>query len=72
MAIVRVARDPGRIVNLTQEQFAERFRIPIGTLRDWEQGRRKPEAPALAYLAVIEHETEAVDRALALERHAAQ
>jgi putative transcriptional regulator len=59
---VRLAR---QALGLTQEQFAERFRIPIGTLRDWEQGRRKPEAPALAYLAVIERETDAVDRALA-------
>ncbi|MEJ8571749.1 helix-turn-helix domain-containing protein [Microbaculum marinum] len=59
---VRLAR---QALGLTQEQFAERFRIPIGTLRDWEQGRRKPEAPALAYLAVIEQETDAVDRALA-------
>lgn len=59
---VRLAR---QALDLTQEQFAERFRIPVGTLRDWEQGRRKPEAPALAYLTVIEHETAAVDRALA-------
>lgn len=49
---------------LTQEGFAERFRIPIGTLRDWEQGRREPDAAALAYLRVIEREPEAVARAL--------
>jgi putative transcriptional regulator len=62
----------GREVRLTRERlglsqaaFAARFRIPVGTLRDWEQGRRMPEAPALAYLAVIAREPEAVDRALA-------
>ena len=50
---------------LSQEQFAARYRIPVGTLRDWEQGRREPDAAALAYLRVIEREPEAVDRALA-------
>ena len=29
-----------RSLDLTQEEFAERYHIPIGTLRDWEQGRR--------------------------------
>jgi putative transcriptional regulator len=50
---------------LTQEAFAERYRIPVGTLRDWEQERREPDAAALAYLRVIEREPEAVARALA-------
>lgn len=27
---------------LSQTQFAKRFNIPVATLRDWEQGRRKP------------------------------
>jgi putative transcriptional regulator len=30
-----------------------RYRIPLGTLRDWEQGRSYPDAPARAYLEVI-------------------
>lgn len=50
---------------LTQEEFSARFRIPLGTLRDWEQGRREPDAAALAYLRVIEREPAAVARALA-------
>jgi len=50
---------------LSQEEFAERYRIPIGTLRDWEQSRREPDAAALAYLTVIERDPEAVRRALA-------
>lgn len=61
-ARVRHAR---RRSGLTQEAFAERYRIPLGTLRDWEQGRREPDAAALAYLRVIEREPEAVERALA-------
>lgn len=38
---------------MTQEQFAAAYRIPVGTLRDWEQGRKRPDAPARAYLAII-------------------
>ncbi len=42
-----------------------RHRIPVGTLRDWEQARREPDAAAaLAYLRVIEREPEAVARDL--------
>jgi len=37
----------------TQEAFALTYRIPLGTLRDWEQRRKHPDAPARAYLAVI-------------------
>lgn len=42
-----------RALGLTQEEFAERYRIPLGTLRDWEQGRTEPDQPARAYLRVI-------------------
>jgi putative transcriptional regulator len=45
---------------LTQEEFADRYRIPIGTLRDWEQGRKLPDAPARAYLTVIERDPNVV------------
>jgi len=47
-------------LGLTQEAFAERYRIPVGTLRDWEQGRKLPDAPARAYLTVIEKDPNAV------------
>jgi putative transcriptional regulator len=40
-------------LDLTQEAFALTYRIPIGTLRDWEQRRKHPDAPARAYLKVI-------------------
>ena len=49
---------------LTQEQFAARYHIPLGTLRDWEQGRSEPDKPARAYLTVIARDPEAVRRAL--------
>jgi len=32
-----------RALHLTQEEFAERYHIPLGTLRDWEQGRAEPD-----------------------------
>jgi putative transcriptional regulator len=53
-----------RALGLTQEEFAVRYRIPLGTLRDWEQGRSQPDQPARAYLSVIAHDPEAVRRAL--------
>jgi putative transcriptional regulator len=54
-----------RALALTQEEFAARYHIPIGTLRDWEQGRCEPDQPARAYLTVIAHDPEGVKRALA-------
>ncbi len=42
-----------RALGLTQEEFAACYHIPLGTLRDWEQGRSQPDQPARAFLAVI-------------------
>ena len=53
-----------RKLGLSQEEFSQRFRIPLGTLRDWEQHRCEPDQAAQAYLLVIERETAAVERAL--------
>lgn len=47
IAIIRRAQQ------LTQEAFAARYGIPLGTLRDWEQGRSEPDQAAQAYLKVI-------------------
>jgi putative transcriptional regulator len=52
-------------LELTPKQFAERYHIPLATLRDWEQGRRVPDAPARALIAAIREEPDAVRRALA-------
>jgi putative transcriptional regulator len=54
-----------RALGLSQEDFAARFHIPLGTLRDWEQGRKEPDAAARAFLTVIAREPETVQRALA-------
>ncbi len=53
-----------RALAMTQEQFAARYHIPLGTLRDWEQGRTQPDQPARAYLMVIARDPDAVARAL--------
>jgi putative transcriptional regulator len=62
------ARTLRRALGLMQEQFAGRYHIPIGTLRDWEQGRSEPDQPARAYLIVIAHDPEGVRRALEAKR----
>jgi putative transcriptional regulator len=65
---MRRAPHPRRIrtqLHLTQEQFAEQFQIPLGTLRDWEQGLKYPDSAARALLRVIEHNPQAVIDALA-------
>ncbi|MEL7542435.1 MAG: helix-turn-helix domain-containing protein [Pseudomonadota bacterium] len=54
-----------RALGLTQKDFADQFRIPIGTLRDWEQGISKPDAASQAYLKVIAKSPQAVRDALA-------
>ena len=58
------ARVIRRALGLSQEEFAARFRIPLGTLRDWEQGRKEPDAAARAYLVVIGRNPAAVAEAL--------
>ena len=51
-------------LGLSQEDFARRFGIPIGTLRDWEQHRSKPDQAAESYLKVIAKNPKAVMKAL--------
>lgn len=53
-----------RALGLSQEEFAARFHIPLGTLRDWEQNRKEPDAAARAYLVVIARNPKAVSDAL--------
>jgi putative transcriptional regulator len=52
-------------LGLSQIEFARRFRLSAASIRDWEQGRRRPDPAARVLLCVIECEPEAVDRALA-------
>ena len=53
-----------RALDFTQEEFAERYHIPLGTLRDWEQGRAEPDQPTRAYLTLIARDPEHVNRIL--------
>ena len=53
-----------RALGLSQEDFAARYQIPLGTLRDWEQGRVEPDQAARAYLKVIAREPDTVSEAL--------
>jgi len=41
-----------RFVGLTQARFAKAMGISVHTLRNWEQGRRQPEGPAVALLRI--------------------
>lgn len=59
------ARTLRRALGLSQEEFATRFHIPLGTLRDWEQGRAEPDQAAKAYLKVIATAPDVVRKALA-------
>lgn len=68
---VRVtAFNPAMIRNIrlklhaSQAAFAHMIGVSIGTLQNWEQGRRRPEGPALALLKVAEINPQAVIKAL--------
>lgn len=54
-----------RRLGMTQAEFAEAFHLPITTLRDWEQRRSTPDAPARALLLAIERDSEVMRRLLA-------
>lgn len=68
MQRVATAKRIRRQLKLSQEDFAARFGIPIGTLRDWEQHRSKPDAAAESYLKVIAKNPKAVMKALGLRQ----
>src|SRR5438445_11639136 len=58
-----------RALELTQEEFAARYHIPLGTLRDWEQGRAEPDQPTQAYLTLIARDPDRVNQMLNSRRH---
>jgi putative transcriptional regulator len=71
LARMRKVPNPRQIredLALTQREFATKFEIALGTLRDWEQGSRRPDSTAKAYLRVIQHDPGAVIAALAASR----
>ncbi|MCJ2068381.1 helix-turn-helix domain-containing protein [Methylobacterium sp. J-030] len=52
-------------LGLSQSEFASRFRVPIGTLRDWEQARTTAPDFAIAYVRVIGQHPDMVAKAVA-------
>ena len=66
LTAAHIAKRARTRLSLTQVEFAKRYRINYGRLRDIEQGRNvRPDTALIAYLRVIEREPEAVSRALA-------
>ena len=54
-----------RSLRMSQHRFAAAFRIPLPTLKNWEQGRRHPDAPAAAYLLAIKRRPKEIMKAVA-------
>jgi len=54
MKRVPFAKHVRQKLGLSQRGFARTFGIPLSTLRDWEQGRSRPDGPARMYLRVID------------------
>jgi putative transcriptional regulator len=52
-------------LGLSQGEFAAQYGFKLDAVQNWEQGRRRPDGAARAFLRVIEREPEAVQRALA-------
>jgi putative transcriptional regulator len=63
-AAARLAKTIRNQLDLTQQEFAERFHISYGRLRDLEQGRTQPDSALVAYLRVIANDPQAVLRVL--------
>ena len=62
MPDVKAIRDE---LHMSQQRFAAAFRIPLATIKNWEQGRRAPDAPAAAYLLAIRRRPKEVMEAVA-------
>jgi putative transcriptional regulator len=52
-------------LNMTQQQFADALRIPVATLRNWEQGRNAIDPAARSLLMLVAHDPNSVLTALA-------
>ncbi|NNU62960.1 NadS family protein [Ochrobactrum soli] len=51
-------------LKLSQAEFAKRYGLPTGTIKDWEQKRRQPDRAAMLFLKVIEQAPDMVARAI--------
>jgi putative transcriptional regulator len=54
-----------RGAGLSQTDFARHIGVSVATLRNWEQGRRRPEGPARILIALLERDPQIVARTLA-------
>ncbi len=61
----RLIRETRTNLGLSQAEFATRFRVPVGTLRDWEQARATAPDFAVAYVRVIALHPDMVAKAVA-------
>jgi len=61
----RLIRQTRTRLGLSQSEFATRFHVPVGTLRDWEQARATAPDFAIAYVRVISQHPEMVAKAVA-------
>ena len=61
----RLIRKTRTGLGLSQSEFASRFRVPVGTLRDWEQARVTAPDFAVAYVRVIGQHPDIVAQAVA-------
>ncbi|MEO4043160.1 helix-turn-helix domain-containing protein [Hoeflea sp. CAU 1731] len=61
----RLIRKTRTGLGLSQAEFASRFRVPVGTLRDWEQARATAPDFAIAYVRVIARHPDMVAKAVA-------
>lgn len=59
---VNAVKDIRRRLDMTQAAFAAAFRLPLSTVRDWEQGRTMPDAPARTLLTAIARDPETMRR----------
>lgn len=53
-------------LRMSQTRFADAFEIPLATVKNWEQGRRYPDAPAVAYLKAIKNKPKEVMAAVSV------
>lgn len=53
-----------RRLNMSQQEFAMCFGFVLGTLRNWEQGRRTPRGPERVLLTLIDRIPDQVQEAL--------
>ena len=62
--MARCARRVRKRMGLTQVEFARRIEVPHETIRNWEQGKRRPTGTARALLRVLDQAPEAALRVL--------